>query len=30
MNEVHVTFEAWRNYWGDDAEYDITEDMETV
>ena len=30
MNEVHVSCESWRNYWGDDAEYDITEDMETV
>lgn len=30
MSEVYGGFEAWRNYWGDDAEYDITEDMETV
>ena len=30
MVKEYISSHAWRKYWGDDAEYDITEDMETV
>ena len=29
MVKEYISSDAWRKYWGDDAEYDITEDMET-
>ena len=30
MVKEYISSDAWRKYWGDDAEYDITEDMEPV
>ena len=30
MVKEYISSDAWRKYWGDDAEYDITEYMETI
>lgn len=30
MVKEYISSDEWRKYWGDDAEYDITEDMEPV